>query len=270
MRRLIAAALAAALGIIPISSAAAATLPLSPVLPPPGVVVKAPSKPSIAPHADIAPPFEGEAGILGTAVDMSVDVTAQVAAAAPTDAYAADSADAGHLTDAASAASLSTGVLPDRKGDGTNRITFTYFDDGDIAVLQDPWQIGGHAGLFDRRYYTANLFSYAMISANVKPVRGVQREQCVKYRAYDRAYGLYVPSVGSGAFRARDFAARQIGKPYDLGASKWQTSRYYCSLLVWASYWYTYQIDLDGDRGYWVWPSDLLTSKATKVFGIWD
>lgn len=151
---------------------------------------------------------------------------------------------------------------------GTNLVTFGSFRDGDIIVVLDPHGVTGHAGMFDARYY-ASIYSYALWSANVQPVNGVQREQCIKYRANNEAFGLRVS--GGTAYRtyARNFAARQLGKPYNIVAAKTDLSSFYCSKLAWASWRYTYGVDLDGDGGYWVWPVDLINSSHTVLFGYW-
>jgi hypothetical protein len=154
-------------------------------------------------------------------------------------------------------------------GSGTNTISFANFDDGDIVVVQDPWSITGHAGLFDERFYSS-IRSFAVLSANTSPADGVQREQCLKYRSQDRAWGLWVPSVASYGAAARNFAYRQMGKPYNIFAAKTDLSSFYCSKLAWAAWRYTAGVDLDADGGYWVWPVDLINSPRTRVFGYWS
>ncbi len=151
---------------------------------------------------------------------------------------------------------------------GTNKVDFSTFGDGDIIVCTDPTSLTGHAGLFDARYYSG-IDSYAVISANVTPRNGVQREKCAKFRSFDRAYGLRVPSFASRRTQARDFASSQIGKPYSLICSKTDLRSFYCSKVAWVAWHYAAGIDLDGDGGYWVWPIDLVTSRYTKIFGLW-
>lgn len=152
-------------------------------------------------------------------------------------------------------------------GDGYNPISFTYFDSGDIVVVLGT--ATGHAGLFDRAYYTG-LYSYAVWSANTTPRNGVQREPCAKYRTFDRAYALWMPAYRAYGSSARYYARAQNGEPYNISSSKTDQSRWYCSKLAWASWRYTRGIDLDGDGGYWVWPVDLINSRHTYVFGYWN
>jgi hypothetical protein len=152
-------------------------------------------------------------------------------------------------------------------GDGANGIHFTYFDDGDIAVVLGT--ATGHAGLFDKPYYTSGLLSWAIISANTTPRSAVQREQCAKYRTYDEAWALWVPNYQAYAYRARQYARSKIGQPYDIWSSKADQTKWYCSKLCWSAWRYTAGIDLDGDGGYWVWPVDLVNSSRTSAFGHW-
>lgn len=151
---------------------------------------------------------------------------------------------------------------------GSNLITFSRFTNGNIVVVLDDTSLTGHAGLFDSRYYVS-IYSYAMVSANVSPKNGVQREQCIKYRTYGRAYGLSVPGEGNHGAAARDWAYRQMGKPYSVLGAKTDLSSFYCSKLVWGAWRYTSGRDLDGDGGYWVWPVDLINSPYTYLFGYW-
>lgn len=150
-------------------------------------------------------------------------------------------------------------------GDGSNNIAFSAFDDGDMIVVLGT--ATGHAGEWDDAYYTGSVYSRCIISANVSPSNGVQREQPVKYRAYDVAYGLWVPSVSATAReRARNYARSQMGEPYLITSSKSDQSHWYCSKVCWSSYRYTAGIDLDGDGGYYVWPVDLINDSQTVVF----
>jgi hypothetical protein len=151
-------------------------------------------------------------------------------------------------------------------GDGYNSISFASFDSGDIVVVLGT--ATGHAGLFDRAYYTG-LYSYAVWSANTTPRNGVQREQCLKYRTYDQAYGVWVPSLSSYGSAARYYARAQAGEPYNAASSKSDQTSWYCSKLAWAAWRYTAGADLDGNGGYWVWPVDLLGAPRASIFGWW-
>jgi hypothetical protein len=151
-------------------------------------------------------------------------------------------------------------------GDGYNNITFNSFDNGDIVVVLGT--ATGHAGVFDRAFYSS-LNSYAVLSANTSPRKGVQREMCSKYRTYPEAYGLWVPGADWFGTSVRDFCRRQLGKPYNIMASKSDDSQWYCSKLAWAGWYRITSRDLDADGGYWVWPVDLVNSRWTAVLGHW-
>jgi len=152
---------------------------------------------------------------------------------------------------------------------GTNLISFASLSTGDMVVVLDPTSLTGHAGLFDRnRYYS--ITSYAVVSANVAPVSGVQIEKCAKYRLYDRAYALRVPQEYAHRNAVRDYALRQLGKPYSLVATKTDIRSFYCSKLPWAAYRFVTGVDLDANGGIWVWPVDLLNSRYTSIVGYWS
>jgi len=150
-------------------------------------------------------------------------------------------------------------------GDGINNISFSQFESGDIIVVLGT--ATGHAGEFDFSRYYYNLTDYCIWSANVEPVNGVQLEQPAKYRNYDEAYGLWVPSVSySNRVGASNYCAAQNGEPYQLNAYKYDTTMWYCSKLAWGSYYVTVGVDLDADGGYYVWPVDLINDSQTSLF----
>jgi len=150
-------------------------------------------------------------------------------------------------------------------GDGSNSLSFAAFDTGDMVVTGGT--ATGHAGEWDDSYWRGSLYDSCIWSANVQPVDGVQREAPRKYRAYDCAYGIWVPSVRTTKrAAARTYCRSQLGEPYDIGSSKSNQSAWYCSKLCWSSYRYTSSVDLDGDGGYWVWPIDLVNDSQTSLF----
>jgi hypothetical protein len=226
------------------------------------------AKPALPAHEDAPPPFAGEAGVV-SAEPESGTVDPAEAAGFDEAALAAEDAVAEPATHEVDSSSSYGCDSPDTAaGDGRNGISFGRFQDGDIVVVLEPWSLG-HAGIFDRSAY-ASIYSYAVISANVTPFNGVQREQCVRYRAYDRAYALWVPSQAHHRTQARLFAQRQVGKPYVLSPNRYGTTTFYCSKLAWSAWYYTAHIDLDGDGGAYVWPVDLVTSRNTRLFGYWN
>lgn len=217
----------------------------------------APRKPAVHVHPDTAPPFPG--GLEGSIAPKRSAGPALVVPSPDGSGYGSE-----HQVEYVAASSLTGRPL-----DGKNAVAFSRFTDGDMIVVIDPSSVTGHSGLFDRRYYTG-LSSFAIWSANVKPVNGVQREACEKYRAYNQAYGLWVPSEANHGTKVRDFAAKQVRKPYNIFGSKRDLRSFYCSKLAWAA-WHTVSgVDLDADGGYWVWPIDLVNSRFTATFGAWN
>ena len=151
-------------------------------------------------------------------------------------------------------------------GDGKNALSFADFGNGDIVVTGGT--ATGHAGEWDEGYFSGSLYDKCVWSANTKPVNGVQRETPQKYRNYDRAWGLWVPkATRTQRTSARSYCRSQSGEPYDIGSSKTNQAKWYCSKLAWASYKYVgAKLDLDGDGGYWVWPIDLVNDSDTSLF----
>jgi hypothetical protein len=150
-------------------------------------------------------------------------------------------------------------------GDGSNSLPFTDFESGDMVVTGGS--LTGHAGEWDAGYYRGSLYDACIWSANTTPVNGVQREAPRKYRAYDCAWGLWVPSLSATKrASARSYCRAQLGEPYDISSSKSSQSAWYCSKLCWSSYRYTGSVDLDADGGFWVWPIDLVDDSQTSVF----
>lgn len=155
---------------------------------------------------------------------------------------------------------------PTASGDGTgyNALDFSGFESGDMIVALG--NATGHAGEWDDSYHTT-LYGKCIWSANTTPVNGVQMEAPIKYRNYDCAYGIWVPSLTAAKrSAARVYCRYQAGEPYNILSSKSDQSRWYCSKLCWSSYRYTAYVDLDADGGYWVWPVDLLNDSQTRVF----
>jgi len=150
-------------------------------------------------------------------------------------------------------------------GTGSNTLSFAAFDSGDMVVTGGT--ATGHAGEWDGYYFHGSLYDNCIWSANTSPADGVQREEPRKYRAYDYAWGIWVPSLSATRrASARSYCRSQSGEPYDIASSKSDQARWYCSKLCWSSYRYTSSVDLDGDGGYWVWPIDLVNDSQTSIF----
>lgn len=149
-------------------------------------------------------------------------------------------------------------------GDGSNSMSFTGFEDGDMIVVLGT--LTGHCGEWDAPRYTG-IYSSCVWSANTEPRNGVQRETPNKYKGYDEAYAMWVPSVSvAKRIAARDYCRAQNGEPYVLSPYKKSESSWYCSKLLWGSYYHTSKIDLDADGGAYVWPADILNDSQTSTF----
>lgn len=152
-------------------------------------------------------------------------------------------------------------------GDGSNNLSFVSFKDGDIVVAIQSLSVG-HAGVWDARY-AGSVYSACVWSAVKSSPGCVLREAPIKYRTYDRAYGLWVPRVVYSLRQAaRSFCAAQSGEKYDISSSKTNLGLWYCSKLVWAGYKYRAGVDLDANGGYWVTPVDLYNDGDTSCFAI--
>lgn len=150
-------------------------------------------------------------------------------------------------------------------GDGKNKISFADFAYGDMIVVGGTPT--GHAGEWDAKTWGGDPTLKAFWSANTKPFNGVQRETAGKYHDYDYAYALWVPSVPRYKREAaRSYCKAQEGEPYNLLSSKDDTSQWYCSKLLWASYKHVANVDLDGTGGPFVSPADLVMDSQTSVF----
>ncbi|AKM17707.1 Uncharacterized distant relative of cell wall-associated hydrolases [[Flavobacterium] thermophilum] len=78
--------------------------------------------------------------------------------------------------------------------------------------------------------------------------------------------GLWVKgAMGEDYTSAQSYARAQIGEPYSLTATKGQSSKWYCSLLVWKA-WENRGFDLDDDGGIIVTPSDLDQDSETITY----
>lgn len=155
-------------------------------------------------------------------------------------------------------------------GDGSNNISFTYFDDGDMLCAFPGSTFTGHAGIWKDGLYTSGLTSWCIWSANTSPSNGVQREQPRKYQNYDYCYGEWVPSKASYGLSVVNWCAAQAGEPYDINSAKSDYSRWYCSKLAWAGWKVKTALDLDANGGYWVKPADLVNDTQTSTFAFGD
>lgn len=77
--------------------------------------------------------------------------------------------------------------------------------------------------------------------------------------------------------RAVNYAREQLDEPYNILATKWSESKWYCSLLIYKSYsrtvtgmyLETYGLSSDLHAGLMVTPEDLVDSPRSKTYFIW-
>lgn len=74
------------------------------------------------------------------------------------------------------------------------------------------------------------------------------------------------------------YARKQLGEPYSIATSKWNESKWYCSLLIYKSYsrsvtgmyLETYGRSYDIKAGPIVTPEDLVDSPRSRLYFIWE
>lgn len=77
--------------------------------------------------------------------------------------------------------------------------------------------------------------------------------------------------------RAVEYARKQLGEPYSIATSKWNESKWYCSLLIYKSYsrsvtgmyLETYGRSYDIKAGPMVTPEDLVDSPRSQIYFTW-
>ncbi len=75
---------------------------------------------------------------------------------------------------------------------------------------------------------------------------------------YDLAVILRVSTTVENRTAAVNYARQQARKPYNYNwLDKYRQDKFYCSQLVWASYYWTANIDLDSNGGLAVSPDNL-------------
>lgn len=155
---------------------------------------------------------------------------------------------------------------------GTNNISFSNFDHGDIIVVHDgnvAWGYYRHAALFDADYWNGNLSDYCFWEANVSPTSDVHRAPASKFQGYDEAVGLWVPNTSSSErYDTTVYAAAQSGEPYSTLYGVYDDTHWYCSKLVFRAYYVETgnRIDLRYSSNSFVYPDDLYQDPETRVF----
>jgi Spy/CpxP family protein refolding chaperone len=128
-----------------------------------------------------------------------------------------------------------------------------------------PWGYWSHAAMWDA-YGGSNKTLHARGYG-----WGVRHDDSNWFRThYSRVAVLGVHTSASTRTSAAGYARAQLGEPYTLTTSKTNQSKWYCSKLVWASYYWRsgHSINLDPNGGFWVTPDNLWYTGWTYVRAI--
>ena len=128
-----------------------------------------------------------------------------------------------------------------------------------------PWGYWRHAAMWDA-YAGGNKTLHARGYG-----WGVRHDSSYWFRThYSRAAVMGVYTSSGVRSSAGWYARWQLGEPYTLFTSKTNQSHWYCSKLVWASYYWRSgrRINLDPNGGFWVTPNNLWYSGWTYVRSI--
>lgn len=142
---------------------------------------------------------------------------------------------------------------------GTNNFDYTNALWGDILVVHDgnaAWGYFRHAGMYDKDLDFPG--GYPIIHST--PADGVHHVPEEVFKHYDVQVGLKPSSDGYVAINANRNARTHNGKSYNWTFNhKEYTNSFYCSSLVWRSY-YDAGRDIDSNGGGFVSPDDIYYS----------
>jgi Uncharacterized distant relative of cell wall-associated hydrolases len=131
---------------------------------------------------------------------------------------------------------------------------------GFILVTDDKYKgvvPSGHAGIV-----------YSVDTAIESMPEGVVKKANTWWSRYNTCYGGYVKDTTQAVKnQAADWAAKQLGKPYNYDFYNINTTqKFYCSQLVWASYKKTVGIDLNASVcGQAIHPAELSSSSKVQI-----
>ena len=109
------------------------------------------------------------------------------------------------------------------------------------------------------------LYPYIISSYNST---GVVVQEPEVFNEYDEGVLLRVNAYYIRCKAAQEYAFSKVGYPYNNNwLNKWPENKFYCSQIVWASYfWTTPRIDIDGTpNNNWVSPDDIFNDGDTYV-----
>lgn len=149
---------------------------------------------------------------------------------------------------------------------GSNNFDYGNAYYGDILLVHDgwvPWGYYRHAGMYDNDFRgTDRLTIYTS-----QPGVGVSRVSEDDFRKYDVQSGFWDPDSWPAGYNATIYAYLQQDKNYYNYAiwNKWDTTKFYCSSLVWRAY-YNNGVDIDFDGGGAVLPDDIAADADVDWF----
>lgn len=162
-------------------------------------------------------------------------------------------------------------------GDG-NSFKVTAMLSGEF-VLPDQYGVClqgliNHAAMYDSSRYYSNS-SRCFLSANDDDNRngkgysytGVGYESPNYYRnCFDQVYCGYVPGEDASEALSSAQSAASVGESYSLNTTKSNTSKWYCSKVLWYGYEHGLDIDIDYDGGPFVFPVDIYNDEDVSIW----
>ena len=139
-------------------------------------------------------------------------------------------------------------------GSGTNNLDFGVAWYGDVVLGRNGWSPVGYWG--HNASYDPD-FGWRPICEST-PSGGVHYSTRERWwYGYDKAALYRVRTYDWVRYYSTWYTYYQYGKPYDWWFNKWDQSRFYCSELAWASYYWWFGIDLEYGDPNFVTPDNL-------------
>jgi len=163
---------------------------------------------------------------------------------------------------------MKKGAAPDGWfSSGKSNVDLSVARNGDFLLGHKwaPWGYWAHAAMWDG-YNGSNKTLHARGYG-----WGVRHDSSNWFRTqYSRVAVMGVYTNSSIRNSATSYARAQLGEPYTIYTSKTNQSKWYCSKLVWAGYYWrsNKSINLDPNGGYWVTPNNLWYTGWTYVRAI--
>ncbi|WP_066632641.1 hypothetical protein [Desulfolucanica intricata] len=169
--------------------------------------------------------------------------------------------------------SIGTLSLGDESPTGTNSISYTAFEDGDMIVVHDGICAYGyyrHAGTYDE---DNGKFVSAQKSEQGNGTGVIWEDKDWYRNNYDEAAGYWVPDYDNEIRNEIrnfiiDYLKEQLGDNYAF-TSFYNRDSWYCSKLPWVGWKEYYSVDLNGTGGLCL-PDDLAFSNETSRFAYSD